>query len=51
MNVSFSDVDRTARHEDRDERSAHPTRTELVVGSLLGAVIATGIVAWLLGVA
>lgn len=47
---SFSDIDHTCAH-DETSRSAHPTGLELVIGSLLGGAIATGILAWLLGVA
>lgn len=50
MNPSFSDVDRTSAHDEPESRP-HPTRVELVIGSLLGAVVAAGILSWLLGVA
>ena len=56
MPVSYSDHDPTCAHDEHlaewdAARTSHPTLRELVIGCLLGAIPATGIVLWLLGAA
>lgn len=60
MRPSYSDLDPTCAHVDHDPppafvplavRPHRITPTEFVIGSVLGASVATGIVLWLLGAA